>query len=133
MDLSVSNLYLIAMESTHQEAKNPFVPDEITLAALYFQDLYKEGKRSEETDAVFRQIVEGTYLLLHSTLLISLRGDDEKAQDNIQQTYERALKAFSKGQFKGDSQVSTWLYIIMTNNLKSNNKREASSLPRSTT
>lgn len=110
------SLYYIVMERSGQEtAGNNFVADEATLAALRFQVLYKESSVTEETS---RQLVEYTLPQLNNALRGLLKSNQDLAEDIIQQTYERAFKALSKGKFKGEGQVGAWLYRIMLNNLR---------------
>ena len=111
----MQSLYYIVMESSRQEAVNNFVADEATLAALRFQELYKEKTDTEETS---RQLVECTLPQLNDALQGILGHRNQYlVEDIIQQTYERAFKDLHKGNFEGKSQVSTWLYRIMFNRL----------------
>ena len=110
----MSSLYYIVMERSGQETAIKFVADEATLAALRFQNLYKENSATDEAS---RLVVEYTLPQLNYALRGLLKSNQDLAEDIIQQTYERAFKAMSKGKFKGESQVGTWLYQIMHNTL----------------
>lgn len=75
-------------------------PDELIAAA-------RDGDR-RAFDELVRQTYEDTF-----TLARRLTGDDEDARDVVQETYLRAWKGI--GRFRGDAQLSTWLYRITAN------------------
>jgi RNA polymerase sigma factor, sigma-70 family len=60
----------------------------------------------------FDELVRRTYLDLF-TLAIRLTGNEEDARDVVQDAYLRAWKGI--GSFRGDAQLSTWLYRITAN------------------
>ncbi|MEO6468130.1 MAG: sigma-70 family RNA polymerase sigma factor [Acidimicrobiia bacterium] len=60
----------------------------------------------------FDELVRLTYLDVF-TLAVRLTGNDEDARDVVQDAYLRAWKAI--GGFRGDAQLSTWLYRITAN------------------
>jgi len=62
--------------------------------------------------AAFDEIVRRTYLDLF-TLAARLTGNEEDARDVVQDAYLRAWRAIDK--FRGDAQLSTWLYRITAN------------------
>jgi len=57
----------------------------------------------------FDELVRRTYLDLF-TLAVRLTGNEEDARDVVQDAYLRAWKGI--GKFRGDAQLSTWLYRI---------------------
>jgi RNA polymerase sigma-70 factor (ECF subfamily) len=65
-----------------------------------------------EVPAQFRAIIEENYVRIYN-LLLRLVGDREAAADLVQDTFVRAYQAWPF--FRGDSQVSTWLYRIAVN------------------
>lgn len=60
----------------------------------------------------FDELVRRTYVDLF-TLAVRLTGNEEDAQDVVQDAYLRAWKGI--GRFRGDAQLSTWLYRITAN------------------
>ena len=60
----------------------------------------------------FDDLVRLTYADL-STLALRLTGNEEDARDVVQDAYLRAWKSI--GGFRGDAQLSTWLYRITAN------------------
>jgi RNA polymerase sigma-70 factor, ECF subfamily len=74
--------------------------DEIVAAA-------RSGDR-EAFAALVRATHDRTY-----TLAFRLTGNEEDARDVVQETYLRAYKAIER--FRGESQVTTWLYRITAN------------------
>lgn len=60
----------------------------------------------------FDELVRRTYVDLY-TLAIRLTGNEEDARDVVQDAYLRAWKGI--GRFRGDAQLSTWLYRITAN------------------
>jgi RNA polymerase sigma-70 factor (ECF subfamily) len=62
--------------------------------------------------AAFDEIVRRTHRDVYS-LAVRLTGDEEDANDVVQEVYVRAYKAIRR--FRGDSAISTWLYRICAN------------------
>src|SRR3954464_5017990 len=60
----------------------------------------------------FDELVRRTYVDLF-TLAVRLTGNEEDARDVVQDAYLRAYKGIEK--FRGDAQLSTWLYRITAN------------------
>ena len=76
---------------------------------------FQEGTgRSKELAAA--QIYENTHRSL--TKAVQGWGKDLPVEDIVQQTYEKAFSALKKGQFRGESQLSTWLYGIAKNEMR---------------
>src|SRR5712691_7275037 len=67
----------------------------------------RDGDRS-----AFEELVRRTYVDLF-TLAVRLTGNEEDARDVVQDAYLRAWKGI--GKFRGDAQLSTWLYRITAN------------------
>ena len=67
--------------------------------------------RSGDREA-FAALVRATYDRTY-TLAYRLTGNEEDARDVVQETYLRAYRA--NGQFRGEAQVTTWLYRITAN------------------
>ncbi len=67
--------------------------------------------QSGDRDA-FDELVRRTYLDLF-TLAVRLTGNEEDARDVVQDAYLRAWRGI--GSFRGDAQLSTWLYRITAN------------------
>ena len=67
--------------------------------------------RSGDREA-FAALVRATYDRTY-TLAYRLTGNEEDARDVVQETYLRAYRAI--GQFRGEAQVTTWLYRITAN------------------
>ena len=63
------------------------------------------GRPSLPFDELYRQHVDQIYRYAHR-----LCGESEAAKDIVQDTFLNAYRAF--GQFRGDAQVTTWLYTI---------------------
>lgn len=62
--------------------------------------------------SAFDELVRQTYVDTY-TLALRLTSNEEDARDVVQETYLRAWKAFPR--FRGDAQLSTWLYRITAN------------------
>jgi RNA polymerase sigma-70 factor (ECF subfamily) len=62
--------------------------------------------------AAFDELVRRTYADLY-TLAVRLTGNEEDARDVVQDAYLRAWKGI--GKFRGEAQLSTWLYRITAN------------------
>ncbi len=62
--------------------------------------------------AAFDELVRRTYVDLFS-LAVRLTGNEEDARDVVQDAYLRAWRSI--GKFRGDAQLSTWLYRITAN------------------
>jgi RNA polymerase sigma-70 factor (ECF subfamily) len=79
------------------------MPDELA-------DLVTRARAGERAafDELVRVTTPGTY-----TLAMRLVGNEEDARDVVQETYLRAYKGI--GKFRGDAQVTTWLYRITAN------------------
>jgi RNA polymerase sigma-70 factor, ECF subfamily len=60
----------------------------------------------------FDELVRLTYVDLF-TLAVRLTGNEEDARDVVQDAYLRAWRGI--GKFRGDAQLSTWLYRITAN------------------
>jgi len=70
-------------------------------------------ERSRRGDrAAFDELVRRTYVDTW-TLAVRLTGNEEDARDVVQEAYLRAWRSI--GRFRGDSQVTTWLYRITAN------------------
>ena len=67
-----------------------------------------QGGDRRAFDELVRQTYEDTY-----TLAYRLTGNQEDARDVVQETYLRAWKGLKR--FRGDAQLSTWLYRITAN------------------
>jgi RNA polymerase sigma-70 factor (ECF subfamily) len=78
------------------------MPDEATLIARA-----RDGDRS-----AFDELVRSTYADTY-TLAYRLTGNEDDANDVVQEAYLRAYRAMKK--FRGDAQFSTWLYRITAN------------------
>ena len=63
-----------------------------------------------------RQVLKAISLYLSPDLY-------EYIDDVVQETYLRAWKALQKNQFRGDAQLSTWLYVIARNESRRVNKK----------
>lgn len=59
-------------------------------------------------DELVRQTYAGTW-----TLAVRLTADEEDARDVVQEAYLRAWRSI--GRFRGDAQLTTWLYRITAN------------------
>lgn len=74
------------------------------------------GKLIEEAQAgdhrAFEELVRDTYADTY-TLAFRLVGDKEDARDVVQEAYLRAHRGIKK--FRGDAQLTTWLYRITAN------------------
>jgi RNA polymerase sigma-70 factor, ECF subfamily len=68
----------------------------------------------------FGEIVRRTFADTY-TLALRLTGNEQDANDVAQETYIRAWRAI--GRFRGDAQVSTWLYRITANTAATHTKR----------
>ncbi len=62
--------------------------------------------------AAFDEIVRRTHRDVYS-LAVRLTGDEEDANDVVQEVYVRAYRAIRR--FRGDAALSTWLYRICAN------------------
>lgn len=67
--------------------------------------------QSGDRDA-FDELVRATYVDTY-TLAVRLTSNEEDARDVVQEAYLRAWKGI--GRFRGDAQLSTWLYRITAN------------------
>lgn len=67
---------------------------------------------SKKVELNFEELVQKTY---KSSLVLAVRlvGNLEDASDVIQEAYLKAYRAI--GQFRGDAQLETWLYRIVSN------------------
>lgn len=72
----------------------------------------------------FEEVVRRTYVDTY-TLARRLTGNEEDAADVTQETYVRAWKGIRR--FRGDAQVSTWLYRITANAASSHRERRGRS------
>jgi RNA polymerase sigma-70 factor (ECF subfamily) len=79
------------------------MPDELA-------GLVEAARGGDQTafEALVRATTADTY-----TLAFRLTGNEEDARDVVQETYLRAYKGI--GKFRGDAQLSTWLYRITAN------------------
>ena len=73
-------------------------------------DLVERARAGDRSafDELVRATTADTY-----TLAFRLTGNEEDARDVVQETYLRAYKGI--GKFRGEAQVSTWLYRITAN------------------
>src|SRR5688500_9011359 len=55
------------------------------------------------------------------TLALRLTGNEEDARDVVQDTYVRVMKGIRR--FRGDAQISTWLYRVTANTAYSHLQR----------
>lgn len=78
-------------------------------------DILQEAARrvAKGDDAAFRQIVVATADRL-VRLAARMLGNAADAEDVVQESYVKAHRALSSGQFDGRSSVKTWLYRIVT-------------------
>jgi len=70
-----------------------------------------DGLRTGDSTA-YRQFVESNSANVYN-LALKLLGDEQEAEDVLQETFLNAFKAI--GHFEGRSQLSTWLYRIAYN------------------
>src|SRR5690349_10039565 len=70
----------------------------------------------------FDEIVRRTYVDTY-TLAVRLTGNEEDARDVVQEAYLRAWKGLRR--FRGDAQLSTWLYRITANTAYTHVKRRS--------
>jgi len=95
--------------------ESPLESNGATTAALEFQEYSQQSEVTRlKADQAFNQLVSLTQPRLLSAA-VNLVGPDA-SKDIVQQTYLKAFIALKNGSFRGDSQVETWLYRIMTNN-----------------
>jgi len=73
-------------------------------------ELIRSAQSGDRT--AFDELVRRTYLDVF-TLAIRLTGNEEDARDVVQDAYLRAWKGIHR--FRGDAQLSTWLYRITAN------------------
>ncbi len=73
-------------------------------------DLIQAARRGDRQ--AFDELVRLTYVDLF-TLAVRLTGNEEDARDVVQDAYLRAWRGI--GKFRGDAQLSTWLYRITAN------------------
>ncbi len=73
-------------------------------------ELIEEAKAGDHL--AFEELVRFTYADTY-TLAFRLVGDEEDANDVVQETYLRAHKGLKR--FRGDAQFSTWLHRITAN------------------
>ena len=68
------------------------------------------------TSSDFEKIIHSTKKIVLSSIAKHLVEDYSHAIDDVvQETYIRAYKSLSEGKFRGDSEISTWLYMIARN------------------
>ena len=68
------------------------------------------------TSSEFEKIIHSTKKIVLSSISKHLVEDYFYAIDDVvQETYIRAYKSLSEGKFRGDSEISTWLYMIARN------------------
>jgi RNA polymerase sigma-70 factor, ECF subfamily len=78
-------------------------------------DLEDAARRAARGDArAFRAIVDATGERLYR-LALRMTGDADDASDVLQEAYLRAHRALRMGEFRGTSQLETWLYRIVVN------------------
>jgi RNA polymerase sigma-70 factor, ECF subfamily len=78
-------------------------------------DLDEAARRVGRGDArAFRALVDATGDRLYR-LALRMTGDADDARDVVQDAYVQAHRALSKGHWKGESKVETWLYRIVLN------------------
>lgn len=73
-------------------------------------DLIRAAQSGERS--AFDELVRRTYVDLFS-LAVRLTGNEEDARDVVQDAYLRAWRGIDR--FRGDAQLSTWLYRITAN------------------
>ncbi len=67
-------------------------------------------------DTDFELVLKDTKLLVLKTIGENLIDRfDDSTEDVLQEVYFRVFKALKKGQFRGDSKISTWIYTIAKN------------------
>ncbi|GBF51881.1 putative RNA polymerase ECF-type sigma factor [Leptospira ryugenii] len=67
----------------------------------------------------FESLVSETKLLVLKTIGETLIDRfDDSTEDIVQEVYFRVYKSLQKGQFRGDSKLSTWIYQIAKNESK---------------
>ncbi|MBU1240278.1 RNA polymerase sigma factor [Myxococcota bacterium] len=72
----------------------------------------------------FAQFIGKTKKMVLKAVLVHLHPElTNFIDDVVQETYLRAWKALVKDQFRGDSEVSTWLYVIAKNEARRTNKK----------
>ena len=75
-----------------------------------------ENKLIDRIDLNFDTIISETKLLVLKTIGETLIDRfDDATEDVAQEVYFRVYKAIKKGQFRGDSKLSTWIYQIAKN------------------
>ncbi len=80
------------------------------------QKIKLESPKIDLAEGSFSQIIKETKLLVLKTIGETLIDRfDDSTEDIFQEVYFRAYKALKKGQFKGESKVSTWIYTIAKN------------------
>lgn len=89
-----------AVQETHMKRGDPLDQADLIAAA------------QKGDGEAFGEIVRQTYVDTY-TLAMRLTGNEEDARDVVQETYIRAWKAIDR--FRGDAQISTWLYRITAN------------------
>ncbi len=68
------------------------------------------------TSSDFEKIVHSTKKVVLASISKYLVEEYSHAIDDVvQETYIRAFKSLSNGKFRGDSEISTWLYVIARN------------------
>lgn len=75
-----------------------------------FDGLVTAAKSGDQM--AFEQLVRATYTQTY-TLAYRLTGDQEDANDVVQEAYLRAYRGLKR--FRGDAQFTTWLYRITAN------------------
>lgn len=86
------------------------VSDEEGRLAQELRELVGEARRGDRS--AFDELVRRTYVDTY-TLAVRLTGNEEDAQDVVQETYLRAWKSLKR--FRGDAAFTTWLYRITAN------------------
>lgn len=72
--------------------------------------------------AAFEELVRATYVATY-TLAHRLTGNDDDANDVVQEAYLRAFRGLRR--FRGDAQFTTWLYRITANCAATNAGKQA--------
>ncbi|MBV8950344.1 MAG: sigma-70 family RNA polymerase sigma factor [Actinobacteria bacterium] len=86
------------------------IPTDWTAATDEWAQLVAAAKAGDRV--AFEEIVRATYVDTY-TLALRLTANEEDARDVVQEVYLRAWKGI--GRFRGDAQLTTWLYRITAN------------------
>lgn len=86
------------------------MPTDWTAATDDWAQLVAAAKAGDRL--AFEEIVRATYVHTY-TLALRLTANEEDARDVVQEVYLRAWKGI--GRFRGDAQLTTWLYRITAN------------------